>query len=73
MVKVITFIKRKAGMPVEEFQDYWRSRHPAVVTRLPGVHRYVQSHTLLSAYENGNPSTTVSPRPGPTTPPRCAP
>ena len=55
MVKVITFIKRKAGMPVEEFQDYWRSRHPAVVTRLPGVHRYVQSHTLLSAYENGNP------------------
>jgi len=48
MVKVITFLKRKAGMPVEEFQSYWRTRHPEVVTRLPGVRRYVQSHALLS-------------------------
>jgi uncharacterized protein (TIGR02118 family) len=57
MVKVITFIKRKPGMPVEEFQGYWRSRHPEVVTRLPGVRRYVQSHTLLSAYEHGGKPT----------------
>src|SRR5215470_1221152 len=56
MVKVITFIKRKPGMPVEEFQGYWRARHPEVVTRLPGVRRYVQSHTLLSAYERGEPT-----------------
>jgi uncharacterized protein (TIGR02118 family) len=56
MVKVITLIKRKAGMPVEEFQGYWRARHPEVVTRLPGVRRYVQSHTLLSAYERGEPT-----------------
>jgi hypothetical protein len=42
MVKVITFIKRKPGMPVEEFQSYRRTRHPEVVTRLPGVRRYVQ-------------------------------
>jgi uncharacterized protein (TIGR02118 family) len=56
MVKVITFIKRKPGMPVEEFQDYWRSRHPEAVTRLPGVRRYVQSHTLLTAYRTGEPA-----------------
>jgi len=56
MVKVITFIKRKPGMPVEEFQGYWRARHPEVVTRLPGVRRYVQSHTLLSTYERGEPT-----------------
>jgi uncharacterized protein (TIGR02118 family) len=55
MVKVITFIKRKPGMPVEEFQGYWRTRHPEVVTRLPGVRRYVQSHTLLTAYEHCDP------------------
>ena len=55
MVKVITFIKRKPGMPVEEFQSYWRTRHPEVVTRLPGVRRYVQSHTLLEAYRDGQP------------------
>jgi uncharacterized protein (TIGR02118 family) len=55
MVKVITFLKRKAGMPVEEFQDYWLTRHPGVVTRLPGVRRYVQSHALLSLYEKSEP------------------
>ena len=55
MIKVVTFIKRRAGMPVEAFQTYWRDRHPAVVTRLPGVRRYVQSHTLASAYAAGEP------------------
>jgi uncharacterized protein (TIGR02118 family) len=55
MVKVITFIKRKAGMPVEEFQTYWRTRHPEVVTRLPGVRRYVQSHALLPVYGHDEP------------------
>ena len=55
MIKVVTFIKRAAGMPVEAFQTYWRERHPAVVTRLPGVRRYVQSHTLASTYAAGEP------------------
>lgn len=55
MVKVLTFLKRKAGMPVEEFQDYWRTRHPEVVARLPGVRRYVQSHVLPTAYAKGEP------------------
>ena len=55
MVKVVTFLKRKAGMSVEDFQRYWRTRHPQVVVRLPGVRRYVQSHTLASAYRKGEP------------------
>jgi uncharacterized protein (TIGR02118 family) len=55
MVKVITFLKRKAGMPVEEFQGYWLTRHPEVVTRLPGVRRYVQSHALLQVYGHDEP------------------
>ena len=55
MVKVLTFIKRRSGMSVEEFQRYWLTRHPAVVTRLPGVRRYVQSHTLASSYAKGEP------------------
>jgi uncharacterized protein (TIGR02118 family) len=55
MVKVLTFLRRKAGLPVEEFQRYWLTRHPAVVVRLPAVRRYVQSHTLPSAYAKGEP------------------
>jgi uncharacterized protein (TIGR02118 family) len=55
MVKVLTFIKRRPDMAVEAFQDYWLTRHPAVVTRLPGIRRYVQSHALPSAYRKGEP------------------
>ncbi|HEX5529847.1 MAG TPA: EthD domain-containing protein, partial [Methylomirabilota bacterium] len=55
MVKAVSFFKRKAGMPVEEFQAYWLRDHPAVVVRLPGVRRYVQSHTLLAGYRKGEP------------------
>jgi uncharacterized protein (TIGR02118 family) len=55
MVKALSFFKRRAGMSVEEFQAYWRSRHPDVVTKLPGVRRYVQSHTRPAAYQRGEP------------------
>lgn len=56
MIKAVTFLKRRPGMPVEEFQTYWRSQHPAVVTKLPGLRRYVQSHTRLAGYEKGEPA-----------------
>jgi uncharacterized protein (TIGR02118 family) len=55
MVKALSFFKRKAGMPVDEFQAYWRTHHPAAVTRLAGIRRYVQSHTLAAAYRKGEP------------------
>jgi uncharacterized protein (TIGR02118 family) len=56
MVKAVSFFKRKAGMSVEAFQAYWRTAHPDVVVKLPGVRRYVQSHTLPSGYRKGEPA-----------------
>jgi uncharacterized protein (TIGR02118 family) len=53
MIKAITFVKRRPGMSVEDFQAYWRTRHPEVVVRLPGLRRYVQSHALLAGYRKG--------------------
>ena len=55
MVKALSFFKRRAGMSVEDFQTYWRSRHPDVVTKLPGVRRYVQSPTRPAAYKDREP------------------
>ena len=49
MVKALSFFKRRAGMPVDEFQAYWRNRHPDVVTKLAGMRRYAQSHTRAAA------------------------
>jgi len=55
MVKALSFFKRRPGMSVERFQEYWRTRHPDVVVKLPGIRRYVQSHTLLGGYKKGEP------------------
>ena len=53
MIKAITCIKRKQGMEVEEFQSYWRDNHADVVTKLPYINRYVQSHALIGGYRRG--------------------
>jgi uncharacterized protein (TIGR02118 family) len=55
MVKALSFFKRKSGMSVEAFQAYWRTAHPEVVVKLPGIRRYVQSHTLPSGYRKAEP------------------
>jgi len=55
MVKMVTCIKRKPGLSVEAFQDYWRTKHVDVVVKMPGIRKYVQSHTLLSGYRKGEP------------------
>jgi uncharacterized protein (TIGR02118 family) len=56
MIKAITYLKRRPGMPVEEFQTYWRTRHPEVVKKLPGLRRYVQSHARRGIYEKRQPA-----------------
>jgi uncharacterized protein (TIGR02118 family) len=56
VIKVVTCVKRKPGLSVEDFQAYWRERHPEVVVRLPGIRRYVQSHTRPAGYRKGEPA-----------------
>jgi uncharacterized protein (TIGR02118 family) len=56
MVKAVSFFKRRAGLSVEDFQTYWRGAHPEVVLKLPGIRRYVQSHTLVSGYRAREPA-----------------
>jgi uncharacterized protein (TIGR02118 family) len=53
MLKVCEFVKRRPGMTVEQFQEYWRTRHGPIVARIPGIQRYVQSHPLLGGYRKG--------------------
>jgi uncharacterized protein (TIGR02118 family) len=55
MVKLVAFFKRKAGVSVEQFQNHWRTAHAQLVVRQPGLRRYVQNHTLASAYRTREP------------------
>ncbi len=52
MIKVLEIVKRRAGMEVEAFQDHWRNTHGPIVAGLPGLRRYVQSHTRLGGYRD---------------------
>ena len=56
MIKVVSVIKRRSGMSVEAFQDYWINQHSGLVAQLPSLKRYVQSHTRLSGYKNREPA-----------------
>ena len=55
MLKSVVFFKRRGGMSVEDFQQHWRTTHAELVRRLPGLRRYVQSHTRLAGYAKGEP------------------
>ncbi|MGB5759193.1 MAG: EthD domain-containing protein [Acidimicrobiales bacterium] len=54
MIKVVEIIKRRPDLDVEAFQRYWLDTHGPIVARLPGLRRYVQSHTRLGGYRRGD-------------------
>lgn len=49
-------LQAQTGLNVEAFQEHWRVRHATVFVKLPGLRRYVQSHTLLSGYRKREPA-----------------
>jgi uncharacterized protein (TIGR02118 family) len=49
-VHLIALCRRKPGMSVEAFQDYWREHHGPLACKAPGLRRYVQNHPLLRLY-----------------------
>jgi uncharacterized protein (TIGR02118 family) len=55
-MKLIAFFKRKPGMPVDDFQRHWRTRHAELVVRQRGLRRYVQNHVLPSSYRTREPA-----------------
>lgn len=51
MVKYLSFLTRKDGMSVGDFQKHWREVHaPLIVAELTRMRRYVQCHPLPESY-----------------------
>jgi uncharacterized protein (TIGR02118 family) len=50
MVKALFMVSRRPGLTVQEFQDRWAGEHGRLVSKLPGLRRYVQNHAVLEAY-----------------------
>ncbi|MEE8311050.1 MAG: EthD domain-containing protein [Candidatus Binatia bacterium] len=53
MVKIVYCITRKPGLSEEEFHRYWKETHGPIAARIPGLRRYVQSHTHAASAELG--------------------
>ncbi|MBW4577614.1 MAG: EthD family reductase [Aphanothece sp. CMT-3BRIN-NPC111] len=53
MVKIFAMVKRKAGMPLEEFRKYSLEVHGPKNLKLPGLRRYIQGHVRDSYYAIG--------------------
>jgi len=50
MVKTHRLRKTETGMSVQEFHDYWRTKHGPLVKSVPGcrkyIRKYLQCHTI---------------------------
>lgn len=57
MIKLIVAIRKRPDMSAGDFQDHWRNRHAELVRDNPAtaryVRKYVQCHTMLDQYEQG--------------------
>jgi len=48
MIKVITLLKRKKGLSLDEFYSYWREKHaPLALQHNPQMIKYVQNHGVI--------------------------
>jgi uncharacterized protein (TIGR02118 family) len=54
-VKVVGLIKRKWGMPLDEFRNYSLTTHAELDKKLPCLRRYVQFHARDGLYTVGEP------------------
>lgn len=52
-VKNIELVLRRPGMDAAAFHHYWITTHGPLGAAIPQVLRYVQSHTVESAYRHG--------------------
>jgi uncharacterized protein (TIGR02118 family) len=53
MLKIVTLMKRCAGLSVDEFQNHLRSKHGPLAAKGPALRRYVQSLALTQGYARG--------------------
>ena len=53
MFKLVALLKRKPGMPVEDFQFHWRNKHGPLVAGCAQMRRHVQSSALPQGYLKG--------------------
>ena len=44
MIKRFVILRRKPGMTVKEFSNYWKGVHGPLIAKIPGLRKYIQYH-----------------------------
>ncbi len=44
MIKRFVILRRKPGMSVPEFRNYWENIHGPLIAKIPGLKKYIQYH-----------------------------
>jgi uncharacterized protein (TIGR02118 family) len=59
MIKTIGLLTRKPGWTHEQFVKHWVEIHAPLAHKVPGLHRYVQSHIRGERTRTDIPATEV--------------
>ncbi len=46
MLRLFFILRRKPGISAEDFHSHWKNVHGPLVSRLPGLVRYIQHHVV---------------------------
>ncbi|MGD0073607.1 MAG: EthD domain-containing protein [Candidatus Binataceae bacterium] len=55
MAKAVFQVRRKPGLTLSAFRKYWLEVHGPIVSKFPGLKRYVQCHAIDASYTFGSP------------------
>jgi uncharacterized protein (TIGR02118 family) len=53
MLKIVTLMKRRAGLSVDDFQKHLQTKYGPLAAKAPGPRCYVQSCALMQGYAKG--------------------
>ena len=52
MIKRFVILRRKPGMSVKDFRNYWKKVHGPLIAKIPGLLKYTQYHVHSTATTN---------------------
>ncbi len=54
MIKRFVILRRKPGMSIDEFRIYWANVHGLLISKIPGLLKYIQYHVRSDQLDSGD-------------------